>query len=245
MSAPIRVALAGFRGRMGTVVGPGIEAAGDMALVARIEVGDDLVALCRCGQAEVVVDFTTPEAAAANARKILEAGCHGVIGTTGLASADLYDLDRKARAAGKGLLVAPNFALGAVLLQRFAAEAARHFPRAEIVEYHHDQKRDAPSGTALSTAERVGASGAGGGTSSGAAGARGAEHAGVRVHSVRLPGFVAHQEVLFGGAGEILTIRHDATSRECYVAGALAGIRAMAKGERLGVVRGLEAIIAP
>lgn len=245
MSGPIRVALAGARGRMGTTVAPGLLRAKDVSLVAEIEAGEDLVALCRAARAEVVVDFTTPESAVGNARKILEAECHGVIGTTGFTSADLDDLDRRARAAGKGLLVAPNFALGAVLMQRFASEAARHFPRAEVVEYHHDGKKDAPSGTALDTARRIAEAGSGGGPEGGAEGARGATEGGVHVHSVRLPGFVAHQEVLFGSAGEILTIRHDATSRDCYVAGVLAGVRAMAKGDRTGVVRGLGAILFP
>src|SRR5205085_4567691 len=138
-------------------VGPALEAAPDTTLVARIEAGDDLVAAVKASGAEVVVDFTTPAAAAGNARRILEAGCHGVIGTTGLTASDLADLDARAKAAKRGLLVAPNFAVGSLLLQRFAAEAARHFPGAEVVEYHHDGKVDAPSGTALRTAEAIGA----------------------------------------------------------------------------------------
>jgi 4-hydroxy-tetrahydrodipicolinate reductase len=241
----IAVALAGAAGKMGAVLGPALERAEGISLVARIEVGDDLVALCRAAKAQVVVDFTTPAAAVPNARAILEAGCHGVVGTTGFSLADLDDLDRRARAAGRGLLVAPNFALGAVLALRFSAEAARHFPRAEIVEMHHDEKHDAPSGTALRTAEVVGAAGAGGGPAGGAPGARGTEQAGVRVHSIRLPGLLAHQETIFGARGEVLTIRHDATSRECYVAGVLVGVRAMAQGDRKGVVRGLEAVLFP
>jgi 4-hydroxy-tetrahydrodipicolinate reductase len=242
----IRVALSGAAGRMGRVVGPALEAAPDVALVARIEADDDLLASARASGAEVVVDFTTPTAAASNARKILEAGCHGVIGTTGLTLADLDDLGARAVRAKRGLLIAPNFAVGALLLQRFAAEAARHFPRAEVVEYHHDGKADAPSGTALRTAEAIGAA-------RGAAGAapapsdrdasRGGLHHGVRVHAVRLPGLVAHQEVLFGGTGELVTLRHDALSRECYVPGVLAGVRGI-RG-RVGLVRGLEAILWP
>lgn len=239
----IRVALSGAAGRMGRVVLPGLEGTPGIEVVARIEKDDDLVAAARAARAEVVVDFTTPGAAAGNARKILEAGCCGVIGTTGFSEADLVDLDARARAAGLGLLVAPNFALGSILLQRFAAEAARLLTRCEIVEYHHDGKADAPSGTALRTAEAIAAagSGAGGGPSGGPAGARGVEHHGVRIHAVRLPGFVAHQEVIFGGLGEVLTLRHDAISRECYLPGVVLGVRAI-RG-KVGLLRGLETLL--
>jgi 4-hydroxy-tetrahydrodipicolinate reductase len=226
---------------MGVVLGPAIEGAEGLSLVARIEKGDDLASVARAARAQVVVDFTTPEAAVANARAVLAAGCHGVIGTTGFLPRDLEDLDARARASGKGLLVAPNFALGAIVAKRLAVLAARHFSRAEVVELHHDAKKDAPSGTAVSTAEALAAAGAGGGR--GAEPSRGEDRGGVRVHSVRLPGLLAHQEVLFGAPGEVLSIRHDATSRECYVAGVILGIREMARGARTGVVRGLEAVI--
>lgn len=240
----IRVALAGWRGRMGQVVGPGLERAEGLELVARVEAGDDLVAACRAARAEVVVDFTTPAAAVGNARAILEAGCHGVVGTTGFEATDLDDLDRRAKAAGRGLLVAPNFAIGVVLMQRFAAEAARWMPRVEIVESHHDGKHDAPSGTALRTAEAIATAvpGAGGGPAGGLDGARGHDAHGVRVHSLRLPGLLAHQDVVFGAPGEVLTIRHDAMSRECYVPGVVASVRAISG--RVGLVRGLERLLA-
>lgn len=237
----IRTALAGWKGRMGQVIGPGLERADGVALVARVEAGDDLVAACRAARVEVVVDFTTPASAAANARRILEAGCHGVIGTTGFSAADLDDLDARARAAGRGLLVAPNFAVGVILMQRFAVAAARYFPRVEIVEAHHDGKADAPSGTALRTADLLGAARAGGGPAAGEDGARGHVRAGVHVHSLRLPGLVAHQDVVFGGPGEVLTIRHDAMSRECYLPGVVLAVRAI--GGRVGLVRGLEALL--
>jgi len=239
----IRTAFCGAAGRMGTALLPGLEREPDVEVVARIEAGDDLVATARAARAEVVVDFTVPAVAASNARKILEAGCHGVIGTTGFTEADLRDLDARARGAGRALLVAPNFALGVLLMVRFAAEAARWFKRVEIVETHHDGKLDAPSGTALRTAEAIGASGAGGGPAGGESGARGIVHHGVRVHSVRLPGFTAAQDVVFGGRGEALTLRHDAFSRECYLEGVLLGLRAV-RG-RVGLLRGLESIVPP
>jgi 4-hydroxy-tetrahydrodipicolinate reductase len=237
----IRVALSGWKGRMGAVIGPGLERTDEVALVARIDAGDDLVAICRAARAEVVVDFTTPAAAVGNARKILEAGCQGVIGTTGFSASDQDALDVDARAAGRGLLIAPNFALGAILMQRFAVEAVKYFPRVEIVESHHEQKHDAPSGTALRTAHLLAAADAKDGPSGGLPGARGHERGGVRIHSLRLPGLVAHQEVIFGGVGEVLSIRHDGMSRECYLPGVVIGVRAM-RG-KVGVLRGLESVL--
>lgn len=236
----IRVALVGWKGRMGQVIGPGLERAADVELVARVEAGEDLAKALAAARCEVAVDFTTPASAASNARAILEAGCQGVIGTTGISATDLDDLDRRARSLSRGLLVAPNFALGVLLMQKFAREAARAFPRSEIVELHHDGKHDAPSGTALRTAQALHAAGSGGGPTGGPDGARGADVEGVRVHSVRLPGLLAHQEILFGGAGELLTIRHDAFSRECYLPGVLLAVRAI-RG-KVGLLRGLEAV---
>jgi 4-hydroxy-tetrahydrodipicolinate reductase len=238
---PIRVALAGSSGRMGSVIGPGLERTDGLSLVAKIESGDDLVEVAKESRAEVVVDFTTPATAVSNARKILAAGCQGVIGTTGFSAADLDALEEEARAASRGLLIAPNFALGAILMQRFAVEAVKYFPRVEIVESHHEGKHDAPSGTALRTAHLLGAADAKDGPTAGLPGARGHERGGVRIHSLRLPGLVAHQEVIFGGVGEVLTIRHDGMSRECYLPGVVLGIRAI-RG-RVGVLRGLESVL--
>ncbi len=239
----IRTLFAGAKGRMGTALLPGLERTDDVEIVDRVDVDDDLVERARASRAEVVVDFTVPSVAVANARKILEARCHGVIGTTGFVENDLVDLDARARAAGKAILVAPNFALGVLLMVRFAAEAARWFPRSEIVEIHHDGKLDAPSGTALRTAQAMGAARSGGGPASGEAAARGAIHEGVRIHSVRIPGYTAAQEVMFGAPGEALTIRHDAFSRECYLAGVVLGIRTV--HSRTGLLRGLESILPP
>lgn len=181
----MKVLLNGRGGKVGRVLAPAVEAAGHM-LVATL------------GDAEAMVDFTSPQAGLANVQAALAAGVPAVIGTSGL---DYDRIDREARAAGVAALYAPNFALGAVLMLRLAAEAATLLPRVEIVELHNEAKADAPSGTAAATAELLGGD--------------------VRIHSVRLPGLVAHQEILFGGDGQLLTIRHDAFSREAYVPGVL------------------------
>lgn len=239
MSA-IRVIFVGSQGRMGRALLPGLRATEGLELVAALDRDDDVAASLAAGDVDVVIDFTSPEAAMPNARLILEAGAQGVIGTTGFSAADLDALDLEARNAGRGLLIAPNFSLGMILLQRFAEEAARWFPRAEITETHHEGKLDAPSGTAQRTAERLGAAGA----QSGPAGeetARGQDVEGVRVHSRRLPGIQAMQEVIFAAEAETLTLEHHALSRDCYLAGVVAGVRAIPG--RVGVLRGLEAVL--
>jgi 4-hydroxy-tetrahydrodipicolinate reductase len=188
----VNVAFFGAEGKAGSAIVPRLEAAGHE--VRAIELGDE-PDVAGCGAA---VDFTTPEAAPANVRAALEQGVSCLVGTTGWEPAELGAL-----AAEKGLrlFVAPNFSIGAVLMMRFAGEAAAHFPRAEIVELHNEAKKDAPSGTAKATAELIGGSPA--------------------IHSVRLPGLVAHQEVIFGGEGQLLTIRHDTTGRESFADGVL------------------------
>lgn len=236
----LRVVFAGADGRMGRALLPGLERADGIEIVGRVEKGEDLAERARAGRADVVVDFTVPEAAVGNAEAILAAGCQGVIGTTGFTPADLDRLDAAARDAGRGLLVAPNFALGMVLLQRFAEEAVRHFPQVEIVETHHEGKLDVPSGTALATARRLAARGGRSPAPSDDA-ARGLDADGVRVHSLRLPGVAARQEVHFGAPGETLVIRHDAPDRACYLPGVLAGIRGVVG--RVGLVRGLAALL--
>jgi len=180
----VRICLFGRGGKVGRVLAPALEAA-----------GHELVELAA---AEAMVDFTAPAAAPENVRRALEAGVPCVVGTTGW---DPEPLGELARERGVALFVAPNFAVGAVVMMRLAEEAAKHLPRAEIVELHHETKRDVPSGTARATAERLPGD--------------------VPIHSVRLPGLVAHQEVLFGADGQLLTIRHDAFSREAYVPGVL------------------------
>jgi 4-hydroxy-tetrahydrodipicolinate reductase len=225
----IGVLVSGAAGRMGQTVVGAVERAEDAALVARVDpalpAGDDVypdlaTALAASG-ADVAVDFTRPEAVHANARACLEAGVHAVVGTTGLTDAQLEDLRRLAEAGPANAVVAPNFAVGAVLMMRFAAEASRHLPSAEIVELHHDGKLDAPSGTAIRTA----------GLMSGE----------VPIHSVRLPGLVAHQEVILGGLGETLTIRHDSLSRESFMPGVLLAVREVAR--RPGLTLGLEPLL--
>ncbi|MEB3197747.1 MAG: 4-hydroxy-tetrahydrodipicolinate reductase [Candidatus Sericytochromatia bacterium] len=266
MSAPIRVALAGAAGQMGREVVRAVTAAADMQLVAAIAprhagqdaglvaglpplglvLRDDLAQALAETRPDVLVDFTRPDTTFAVAEAALAADVRPVIGTTGLTEAQLTWLGTAAQTRGLGVLVAPNFALGALLMMRFAAEAARHFAHAEIVELHHDRKRDAPSGTALKTVEAMRAQREAFEAPSVAGeellpGARGGEAGGVRLHSVRLPGLLAHQEVLFGGEGQLLTIRHDAFSRACYMPGVLLGIRRIL--DRTGLVHGLEHLL--
>lgn len=222
-AAPIRVAVAGAAGRMGATVCDAVTAAPDMELTGRADpqLGTSLADVLP--GADVVVDFTTPATAQANALACLDAGVHVVIGTTGF---DPEPLRAAAAASAGNVLIAPNFAIGAVLMMQFAAEAAKHFPKAEIIELHHDRKLDAPSGTAARTASLM------------EAGMDGD----VPIHSVRLPGLVAHQEVLFGGLGETLTIRHDSLSRESFMPGVLLAIRAVPTLSE-PVVTGLEHVL--
>jgi 4-hydroxy-tetrahydrodipicolinate reductase len=217
----INVAVSGAAGRMGETVCAAVEGADDMALVGRadplLHVGlPDVL-----GDADVIVDFSTPDSALQNARTCLEAGVHCVMGTTG---ADFSELEGVGEA---NLFVAPNFAIGAVLMMRFAEQAAQHLPECEIVELHHDRKVDAPSGTATRTAALVRAAG-------------GNVHE--PIHSVRLPGLVAHQEVLFGGLGQTLSIRHDSIARESFMPGVLLAVRKVGSLERSPTI-GLEQLL--
>jgi 4-hydroxy-tetrahydrodipicolinate reductase len=237
----LRVLFSGSKGKMGQALLPGLRAAPDLEIVAETDVGEDLAATAKRTGAAVVIDFTTPAAAMPNARKILAAGAHGVIGTTGFTGHDLDALDHEARAAGRGLLVAPNFALGMVLIQRCAETLVAHYPRVEIVEAHGEAKADAPSGTALRTAERLVHAGAHGRREPGGEPSLGLAVGPVRVHSLRLPGVVARQEIHFGAPGESVVLRHEALSRECYLPGVLLAVRAIP--EKVGLLRGLEALL--
>jgi 4-hydroxy-tetrahydrodipicolinate reductase len=253
----IRVGVIGATGRVGAEVCRAVHADGDMELVAGISrskagekasdalglQGSDLVlaenldSFLEAG-VEVAVDFTSAEFAPEHVEWAIEHGVHVVVGTTG------FELDVAWREAPVGVFVAPNFAIGAALMQRFAAEAARHLPAVEIVELHHDGKADAPSGTAAATADAVAATrpeGWSGPSSESLPGVRGGERAGIRIHSIRLPGLVAHQEVIFGGQGQTLTIRHDSTDRTSFVPGVLMAIRWVPTHPGLTV--GLDAIL--
>lgn len=243
-----RVAVLGSRGRMGGTACQAIEAADGLDLVARVDIGDSLDALTD-GGAEVVVDFTGPDAVMDNLRWCVEHGINAVVGTSGFDDQRLAEVRSWLDAApAVGVLVVPNFSIGAVLMMRFAAQAARFFESVEVTELHHPDKVDAPSGTAYRTAELVAAARADAGvppipdaTSTEIEGARGADVKGVRVHSIRLRGLVAHQEVLLGGVGETLTIRHDSLHRESFMPGVIAGVRGVA--DRPGLTVGLDDIL--
>jgi 4-hydroxy-tetrahydrodipicolinate reductase len=213
----IRVGVAGAAGKMGEAVVAAVEGADDMELVARIDpaLGVELAdVLDRC---DVVVDFTRPDTALANVQACIAAGVHAVVGTSG------WDVDAiRGHEGPSRVLFCPNFAIGAVLMMRFAVEASRHMSKAEIVELHHDQKLDKPSGTAARTAEMMDGE--------------------VPIHSVRLPGLVAHQEVVLGDLGQTLTIRHDSLSRESFMPGVLLAVRTVGTLETSPVV-GLEHIL--
>ena len=217
----INVAVSGAAGRMGQTVCTAVEGAEDMALVGRADPLLDVALVDVLGDADVVVDFSTPDSALHNARTCVEAGVHCVMGTTG---ADFNELE----GVGPGnLFVAPNFAIGAILMMQFAEQAAKHMPECEIIELHHDRKVDAPSGTAARTADLIRAAG-------------GNVHE--PIHSVRLPGLVAHQEVLFGGLGQTLSIRHDSIARESFMPGVLLAVRKVESLERSPTI-GLEHLL--
>lgn len=243
-----RVAVLGARGRMGTAACVAVEEAGDLELVARIGRGDDLALLSGTG-AQVAVVLSTPDAAPEQVAWCVEHGVHAVVGTTGW-TPERLGLVQEALVARPevGVLVAPNFAIGALLTMRFAAAAARFYESVEVVELHHPDKVDAPSGTAVRTAEGIAATRREAGlgpspdaTTSALDGARGADVDGVRVHSVRLRGLVAHEEVLLGGVGEQLTLRHDSFDRASFMPGVLLGVREIAA--RPGLTVGLEHLL--
>jgi len=233
---------------MGTVACQAIEAAADLALVAQINRGDPIERLAAAG-AEVAVELTHPDAAMGHVEACVRAGVHVVVGTSGMNQAKLDTIqDWLTEAPGVGVLVAPNFSIGAVLMMRFAAEAAPYFESVEVVELHRATKPDAPSGTAQRTAELVAAARESAGSAPlidasthALPGARGADVMGVRVHSVRLHGLLAHQEVLLGSTGEVLTIRHDSLDRSSFMPGLLMAVRAVSS--RPGLTVGLEDLL--
>jgi 4-hydroxy-tetrahydrodipicolinate reductase len=241
-----RVAVIGARGRMGAQVCDAVRASDDLELGPLVDLGDDVDAVA---DADVVVVFSVPEVALDHVLACVRHGVHAVVGTTGW-TPERLDVVRAALddRPGVGVLVAPNFALGAVLLMRFAAMAAPHYESVEVIELHHPDKVDAPSGTAQHTARLIaearreaGSAPVPDATSTGLEGARGADVEGVRVHAVRLRGLVAHEEVLLGAPGELLTLRHDSFDRASFMPGVLLGIRRIAA--RPGLTVGLEHLL--
>lgn len=219
----------------------GLIGADPMGILIRNDLADTLVA----SRAQVMVDFSTPAAVMDNVRTALKTGVHAVVGTTGFSPADLEELRNLSEKSGANVLIAPNFAIGALLMMRFAAIAAQYMPQVEIIELHHDQKLDAPSGTAIKTAEMIiAARGEKVGTDIGEEkiqGVRGGEMGGIHLHSVRLPGFIAHQEVIFGGVGQTLVIRHDSISRESFMPGVVLAVKKII--DRPGLTYGLDQIL--
>lgn len=255
----VKVLVNGALGKMGHTVVQTVLKQSDMELVGAVDVfgegktvegtpvDTDLAAALAAHKPDVVVDFTRPDVVMNSLRTILNAKVNAVVGTTGFTKENLDELDALAKKNDVGVLVCPNFAMGAVLMMKIATEVAKYFPQVEIIEMHHDQKLDVPSGTAVLTAQKL-AEARGGFVAQGNPDeteklphARGAEYEGMRIHSVRLPGFVASQEIIFGSMGETLTVRNDPVSRECYMPGVMLGCRTMVN--KKGLVYGLDAIL--
>ncbi|MFN0205399.1 MAG: 4-hydroxy-tetrahydrodipicolinate reductase [Planctomycetota bacterium] len=255
MPQPIRMVVIGYRGRMGAAACGWIRAEADLALVGEVEKDDNLREILKSKKPDVALDFTTASVARTNSLQIIECGVAPVIGTSGLSPDDLIDLrlaleaktinNKTVNAKNLGGIVVPNFSIGAVLAMRFAEEASRWFSACEVIEAHHATKADAPSGTARATAERAGkARGADAATDHSKeliASVRGGAVEGVRVHSIRMPGVIAHQETWFGAEGETLKITHDTTDRACFRSGVLLSLRRA--GEISGLVVGLESLL--
>ena len=244
-----KVGVLGALGKVGREVCAALEAADDTELVARVDAGDSLEALVEAG-AEAVVDFTHPDVVMDNLRFCVEHGIPAVVGTPGFDAGRLEQLRGWLAGTGVGVLIAPNFSIGAVLMMRFAVEAARFYESVEILEQHHPTKADAPSGTARRTAQLVAAARREAGmpappdaTTTALEGARGADVDGIRVHGMRVRGMVAHQEVVLGAPGETLTIRHDSLDRVSFTPGVLLGLREV--GDHPGLNVGLESVLDP
>jgi 4-hydroxy-tetrahydrodipicolinate reductase len=241
----IRVLISGATGRMGQATVTAISNETSLTLVGQIGSKTDLATAIKESQAQVVVDFTTAEVAFKNARTIIDANAHPVIGTSGLTEVQIQELQKICAEKKLGGIIAPNFSLGAVLMMKFAQEAARYFPYTEIIEMHHDGKQDSPSGTALRTAEMMAK------TRSNLdmtkpqretiIGARGAKHHNIPIHAIRLPGLVAHQLVIFGGTGETLTIKHDSIDRQSFMPGVCLACKKVASLQEL--IYGLEHVL--
>lgn len=217
----IKVCVIGANGKMGHMTVDAIKAADDMTLIATCGSKDKLADILNSHQPDVAVDFSLPHVVFENTIALIEHGVHPIVGATGLSNANIADISRLASTKHLGGIYAPNFSLGAVLMMQFAQQAAKHFPSSEIIEMHHDQKVDAPSGTAIRTQQMMGTD--------------------TPIHSVRLPGLFAHQMVMFGSRGETLTIRHDAQDRACMMPGVLLACRQVSSLG--GFVVGLESLL--
>ena len=219
----IKVLVNGAKGKMGSETLKAVRADNDLELVGQTDIGDDLSSEIKKTKADVVVDFTQPDHVMRNIERIIENGAHAVIGTTGIKENQLSIIEKLCKEYKVNCLIAPNFAIGAILMMKFSQEAAKYMPSVEIIELHHDKKLDKPSGTAIKTAQMM------------------SNLKNIPIHSVRLPGFVAHQEVIFGGLGQTLTIRHDTINRESFMPGVILAIK---KIQNLpGLTYGLEKII--
>ncbi|MGV0750015.1 4-hydroxy-tetrahydrodipicolinate reductase [Mycolicibacter heraklionensis] len=242
----MRVAVLGAKGKVGATMVAAVQAAEDLTLSAEVDAGDEL-SLLTDGGTEVVIDFTHPDVVMDNLKFLIDNGIHAVVGTTGFTEERLAQVRSWIEAKpGSAVLIAPNFAIGAVLSMHFATQAAKYFESVEVIELHHPHKADAPSGTAARTAALIAEARKGlppnpDATSTGLPGARGADVDGVPVHSIRLAGLVAHQEVLFGTMGETLTIRHDSIDRTSFVPGVLLAVRRVA--EFPGLTIGIEPLL--
>ncbi|OGT46662.1 MAG: 4-hydroxy-tetrahydrodipicolinate reductase [Gammaproteobacteria bacterium RIFCSPHIGHO2_12_FULL_41_20] len=242
----IRVLVNGAQGRMGQIAIQAISQQADFSLVGQTGRQDNLAHAIKQYHAQVVVDFTQPDAALQNTRTILDCGANPVIGTTGLLPEQIHTLQQHSKALRRGGIIAPNFSIAAVLMIKYAREIAHYYPHVEIIEMHHDGKLDSPSGTALYTAEQLATNLSAECLSTSKAretipGARGASHHHVPIHAVRLPGLVAHQQIIFGGQGETLTLRHDAIDRQCFMGGIVLACRKVQGLTEL--VYGLECIM--
>ncbi|GBR73517.1 4-hydroxy-tetrahydrodipicolinate reductase [Candidatus Termititenax aidoneus] len=243
----LKILVNGAKGKMGQTVVAAVQADAELELAGQTDAGDDLAAAIKKSGAQIVVDFTQPSARLANVRTIISSGADAVVGTTGFTEEDLKIIDAESKKLKRAVLIAPNFAIGAVLMMQFAAQAAKYLPSVEIVEYHHDHKADAPSGTALKTAQLINE--AVGQTAPPAVESKeflpersqGARLGNIRIHAVRLPGFVATQEVMLGALGQRLVLRHETINRESFMPGVLLACKKI--GGKAGLIYGLEKIL--
>lgn len=243
MADNIRVVINGAKGRMGAEAVKAVSDAPDMTLAGAIDLGDNLAKTISSEKPDVVIDFTVPESAFENTCIIAESPAGGVIGTTGFSTEQIHELRQKAAMKKPGVIIAPNFSIGAILMMHCAHIVAHHMPHVEIVEMHHPFKLDAPSGTAVKTADMMAHAVKDTDVPRGTdeQRSRGEVHQNIPIHSIRLPGYLAHQEIIFGAEGQTLTIRHDTYNRTCYMPGVLMAVReAMNRG---GVTYGLEHIL--